>query len=723
MAPDVPPPAHRSPLSPARRATLLAAARCILPPDAGEAAAAHAVVTVEEQLAEMAPHKSRDLALALGLFGGRLAALVTLGAARPFVRLGSAHQALMLERWGESRLPLQRTVFQGVRRLLLAAHYARPEVSRAIGYLGPFHERGPGYAWEGALPAGGAAADDGPVARLAPARGAPPQLHDTPRDPAVRNPTAAPRIDSPPSLTAGPRPPASAAPADGARLRADVIVVGSGAGGSVVAARLAEAGHEVLVLEEGPYMRGADFTEHDAEMTRALYAERGLRTADDLSVALLQGRAVGGGTTVNWMIMLRTRDQVLEEWAARHGTTGMSPAELRPVFELVERETHAREVPDEAHSPNNRVVLDGARALGWRASPAVINARGCVRSGFCGHGCRYDAKQGTIATYLPRAVAAGARIGSDARAERVEVVERGGARFPLKRVTVATLDRATGRSLASFTAEAPVVVLAAGAVGTPVLLQRSGMGGGGVGRFLRLHPTTAVIGLYDRDMYGAGGIPLSSMCDEFIDRDGAGYGYWLECPPLHPVLAAAAASGFGEEHASLMREFPRMGSLIALVRDGAERDRSNGFVRARRGGGASIGYRLGRADARHLAEAIASAARLHLAAGAREACTLHTRPVHVRAADEAAGLAEIAARSLAPNDVALFSAHVNGTCRLGVNPASSGVSAETAERHGVRGLFVCDGSILPTALGVNPQETIMALASVFAGRIGDRLRS
>ena len=685
MAPDVQPPVHRAPLSPARRATLLAAARRILPPDAGEPAIALAVAAVEEQLAAMAPRKARDLDLALGLFGGRLAALMAVGVARPFVRLDPARQTLMLERWGESRLPLQRTVYQGVRRLLLAAHYARPEVAGTVGYLGPFHERGPVYAWEGPLPADASAA---------------------------------------PPLAAAPRAPTSTAPADGARLRADVIVIGSGAGGSVAAARLAEAGHQVLVLEEGPYMRGADFTERDAEMTRALYAERGLRTTDDLSVSLLQGRAVGGGTTVNWMIMLRTRDQVLEEWAARHGTTGMSPAELRPVFELVERETHARPVPDDAHSPNNRVILDGARSLGWRATPAVINARGCVRSGFCGHGCRYDAKQGTIATYLPRAVAAGARIVSDARAQRIEIVERSaGARFPLKRVTVATLDRATGRAVASFTAEAPVVVLAAGAVGTPVLLQRSGMGGGGVGRFLRLHPTTAVIGLYDRDMYGAGGIPLSAMCDEFIDRDGAGYGYWIECPPLHPVLAAAAASGFGEEHASLMREFPRMGSLIALVRDGADRDLSNGSVRARRGGGVSIRYRLGPADARHLAEAVASAARLHLAAGAREACTLHTRPVHVRRDHGAEGLAELAARSLAPNDIALFSAHVNGTCRLGDDPRTSGVSAETAERHGVRGLFACDGSILPTALGVNPQETIMALASIYAERIAERLRS
>jgi choline dehydrogenase-like flavoprotein len=164
-----------------------------------------------------------------------------------------------------------------------------------------------------------------------------------------------------------------------------------------------------------------------------------------------------------------------------------------------------------------------------------------------------------------------------------------------------------------------------------------------------------------------------------------------------------------------MRDFPRLGSTIALTRDGADRELSNGSVRARRGGrGVSLRYRLGPRDRAHFVESMQAAARLHLACGAREVRTLHARPV--RATSER-DVAEIAERSVAPNDIALFSAHVNGTCRMGRDPRTSGVSADLGERHGVRGLFVCDGSILPTALGVNPQETIMALATVLAGRI------
>jgi len=170
----------------------------------------------------------------------------------------------------------------------------------------------------------------------------------------------------------------------------------------VAAARLAEAGHEVVLLEEGGYYTAADFTEEEGPMTARLYAEGGARATDDLSVAVFQGRSVGGGTTVNWMIMLRTPPYVLEEWEAEHGFYGMGPKEMAPIFGEVEEEVHARTVPGDAHSPNNRIILEGARKLGWSAYSGKINASGCVRAGFCGLGCRYVAKQSVLLNYLPR---------------------------------------------------------------------------------------------------------------------------------------------------------------------------------------------------------------------------------------------------------------------------------------------------------------------------------
>jgi choline dehydrogenase-like flavoprotein len=393
----------------------------------------------------------------------------------------------------------------------------------------------------------------------------------------------------------------------------------------------------------------------------------------------------------------------------------MAAGDLAPVFDRIERDVHARVVPSDAHSPNNRVLLDGARALGWAVRSVRVNARDCLRTGFCGYGCRYGAKQGALEVFLPRAVAAGARVASPARADRIEFIERGGA-FPLKRVHVTLAPRElTARAIV---VEAPVVIIAAGAVGTPVLLQRSGLAGDGVGRYLRLHPTTALMGTFDREIYGASGIPLSAICDENQRRDANGYGFWLECPPMHPVLAAVAIPGFGAEHREQMLQFRQRASLIALVRDGADLDTSSGEVSAARSGRVHIRYRLGPRDSRHLVEAVAAGARLHLAAGARDVRTLHSSPLVLKSESD---LESVAKRPVGPNDIALFSAHVNGTCRMGVERTTSGTDPH-GERHGAPGVFVADGSLLPTAPGVNPQETIMALASIVATRIAARRR-
>jgi choline dehydrogenase-like flavoprotein len=203
------------------------------------------------------------------------------------------------------------------------------------------------------------------------------------------------------------------------RRTADVVVIGSGAGGAVAAARLAEAGLEVVVLEAGGLWRADEFLEHDAAMAERLYAEQGLRATDDLAVAVLQGSTVGGSTTVNWMAMLRPGDHVREEWARRFGAAVMTSGAFDAALDQVWADVRARPMPDDAQSPNNRLLIEGARALGWRVRALDLNARGCVRSGFCGQGCRYDAKQGTLLTYVPRALAAGAAVYADAEVASV----------------------------------------------------------------------------------------------------------------------------------------------------------------------------------------------------------------------------------------------------------------------------------------------------------------
>jgi choline dehydrogenase-like flavoprotein len=680
-------------LTPAQAATLQALCRrmAALPPEP-DPAAARLAGAVEARLATLPPEDSARIRGLLSLLGHPATAALTSASPYRFSRLPPDRQDAWLKGWELSRIPLRRTLFQALRRLVLSTRYADPATFEAIGYRGPLHDRRPAVPWEG--PALGETTDAEPIAR------------EKARAISLRSP----RIDPLPlGVVMG------SALGGETRVRADVCVVGTGAGGAVAAARLAQAGHQVVMLEEGGFWRGGDFNEFEADMMPRLYADGGARATEDLAVPLLQGRSVGGGTTVNWLIMLRAPEWVLDEWAAEHGTEGMRPAELAPVFDRVERETHALPVPDDAHSPANRMLMEGARSLGWRVRHARINARGCVRSGFCGLGCRYDARQGTAAVHVPAALAAGARLFTDARADRVEVAGRGG-RAPLKRVHATVIDRETGRPRGTLVVEAPVVVAAGGAVGTPALLQRSGLGGGGVGRYLRLHPTTVVSGDYGREMYQSGGIPLSAVCDEFLKAGPGGYGFWIECPPLYPALASVALPGFGADHREQMERLERIAPFIVLVRDGAEKALSQGSVTVDRSGKTRIRYRLGRGEWARAHAGIKAAARIHFAAGAGEVRTAHA---HGRAIGSAAGLDEIDRRPVGPNLLGMMSAHVNGTCRIGTDPRTSGCTPD-GERHGVPGLYVADGSLLPTAPGVNPQETIMALATVVAERIAER---
>jgi choline dehydrogenase-like flavoprotein len=687
-------------LSPRQLATLIALCRRMVPlPGEPDPSAVRLARAVEVRLQGMDPEHGRSVAGVLWMMGSPASGLLNAWRPRGFAELSGERQDAWLRSWETSRVPLFRTAFQALRRLILATYYADPASHPAIGYAGPLHTRAPEVPWEGPLP--GASSDAEPVARSEGAR-------------TVRVISIRPQLD----LLSGD--PTLSSIIEGARLRgdtrvrADVCVIGSGAGGAVAAARLAEAGHEVVLLEEGAFWRPHQFTERESEMTPRLFADGGARATDDLSIPMLQGRAVGGSTTVNWLVMLRTPDWVLDEWAAAHGTVGMRPADLAPVFDRIEDETHTRVVPDDAHSPVNRLLLDGARALGWSASPLRINAHGCVRSGFCGLGCRYGARRAAADVYVPAALAAGARLFADVRAERIEVAERGGG-APLKRVHASILDRETGAARGRLTVEAPVVVLAGGAVGTPALLQRSGMGGGGVGSFLRLHPTTPLIGRYARELHAASGVPLSAVCDEFM-RGSDGYGFWIETPPCYPSLTAATLPGFGAPHREMMESAPRLASMIVLVRDGADRARSSGSVMVDRNGRVRLRYRLSAADRSRLLRGMDAAARIHFAMGAEEVSTLHTHAVRMRSPAE---LGSMAKRPSGPNQLGVLSAHVNGTCRIGTDPATSGCTPD-GERHGVPGVYVADGALLPTAPGVNPQQTIMAVATVIAERIAAR---
>ena len=483
------------------------------------------------------------------------------------------------------------------------------------------------------------------------------------------------------------------------RESADVCIVGSGCGGGASAKVLAEAGKKVIVLEEGGYYTSKDFNATEQTAYQNLYQQRAGQATDDLAVTVLQGRCVGGSSTINWTTSLRTPDFVLEAWKRDHGVQGLSPRELDPYFEKVEQYLNIHTEPWENHNPNNRLILEGAKKLGFRASAVGRNTKDCVKAGACGLGCPYDAKRTVSITYIPDAVKSGATVFANFRANKIDLTGT------TKRVSGIVFDQETGGPKTNFIIEAPVVIVSASAINSPVLLLKSNLANssGELGKNLTFHLTSAVLGVFDQIMYGAGGIPQSAMSDEFLNKNHDDGGFWLEAVPIYPTLAALALPGFGSAHRGLLHQYPHIGATIILVK---EID-SSGRVTVNDHGRASISYTLRDKDLGYLKQGVAVAARVQFAAGAKRVMTLHARLTEFNSPEEID--TKLASSIWGMNEIGLYSAHPLGTCRMGIDPKRSVVD-EHCQTHDVKGLFVIDGSVTPTSLGVNPQVTILAIA-------------
>jgi choline dehydrogenase-like flavoprotein len=486
-------------------------------------------------------------------------------------------------------------------------------------------------------------------------------------------------------------------------------VVGSGAGGATAAAVLTAAGARVAVLEEGGHYTRRDFNLQESWAYPALYQEHGNRATDDLSIMILQGRSVGGGTTVNWTSSFRTPERTLALWAARHAVRGLDAPTLAPHFEAVEKRIDVGHGDPDDVNNNNRKLREGAAKLGWQPELIHRSVKGCARLGYCGMGCPLDAKRSSRTTYLADAVAGGAQVYADCRATLVET-DRGRARA----VVAEVLDRASDRPRGRFVAYARRgVVLAGGAINTPALLLRSkaGTDGGRVGRRTFLHPTVPLIAFYDQPIEAFYGAPQSVAVHHFADR-GERVGYFFETAPIHPMLAALAFPGFGDSHRKIVERLPYAQATIALLVDG-HHDDDGGTVATGGDGRIKLSYPLTPALREAAVSALGDMARLQLAAGAREVMTLHETPLSIRTE---ADIAAIAAAPFGPNRHTLFSAHQMGGAAMGEDPARSVVDSR-GRHHQLENLWIADGSVFPTSLGVNPQLSVYAHAHLFATEI------
>jgi choline dehydrogenase-like flavoprotein len=491
-------------------------------------------------------------------------------------------------------------------------------------------------------------------------------------------------------------------PGSGFYDTADVVIVGSGAGGAVAAKELAEAGLKVVVLEEGERFDRRDFTGQPAERLRRFYRGNGLTfTIGVPTISLPIGRGIGGSTLINSGTCFRTPEFVLNSW-------GLDPDDMAPLFEEVEQILNVTPVGADIMGPNGEVMEKGRRELGYSGGPIRRNARGCHGSGVCAFGCPLDAKLGMHVTYLPLAARAGARIISGCRVDGL-VIEAGRA----VGVRGSIVDPVTGdvQRDARFEVRAKRVVLAAGAMYTPRLLlrQRLANTSGQVGRNLRIHPGCGVLGVFNDDLHAWKGVMQSYYVDEKL-RDGilveATY------PPPGVGYSAGGVGGKGSELKNVLARYKQTAAAGLIISD-----TGTGRVRATPGGGFLNLYDLHPDDLRKTLEGIRLATEIYLAAGAEEVHTLLPGLPAVRKREDLRLITEGRWKAA---DLKLSAYHPMGTCRMGKD-ANAAVVDEHGRSHDLPGLVITDASVLPGSTYVNPQITIMALATRSARHLAAEL--
>ena len=462
-------------------------------------------------------------------------------------------------------------------------------------------------------------------------------------------------------------------------IEADVVVVGTGAGGAVVAKELAEKGFAVAIVESGEFFRREVFTGNPLDMVPMLYQGRGITgTIGNAVIPIQRANAVGGTTLINSATCFRTPEGVLKEWVGM-GLKDFTPEVLEPYFERVEKTISVQECEAKYIGPIGEVIRDGCASLGYSCGPLKHNIIDCDGQGVCTQGCPKDAKQSTNLTYIPRALNSAAQLFTAFRAE--DIIIEGERAAGIRAV-------GTGRNGRSITLSlrAKAVILSAGTFASPVIIQKNGLARGSrwVGGNLTIHPCVFVGAMFpDRKMRNSESIPQGYMIDQF---DGRGMRFEGGTPPF--MVFASLMPGIASEYLEWVKSYDHVGIFGCMVKD-----TSAGFVRPGPFGSTLAYYNLSGRDTKSLIDAIVILGNVYFAAGASKVfLPVYDRPVIEKAED----LNSIYGRGLKPRDLMLSAFHAMGTARIGLN---SGVSAFDANHqcHWVPGLFVVDGAVFRRA--------------------------
>jgi len=501
---------------------------------------------------------------------------------------------------------------------------------------------------------------------------------------------------------------------------ADVVVIGTGAGGGTTAEILTQAGLRVIMVEEGTLPSLRDFKMDELSAYPLLYQEAMSRTTLDGAIAIMQGRIVGGSTTVNWTSSFRTPTETLQHWTEVHKLKGFTPEAMQPWFEDREKRLNISPwlVPPNA---NNALLARGCEKLGWHAAVIPRNVVGCWNLGYCGMGCPANAKQSMLVTTVPGALDRGAQLFYNLRAQRFHFKQDRIDALECWAVDPASTDP-NGRKV---TLKAPHFVLAGSAIGSPGLLLRSQAPDpyARLGKRTFLHPVNISLATMDEAVDPYHGAPQSIYSDEFVWKygtSGSKMGFKLEVPPLHPGLAASVLSLHGKELTETMANLPRLHATLALMRDGFHDESIGGQVVLRENGTPALEYEVTDYLWEGLRDAYLRMAEAQFAAGAKKVRLLHLDAGEYQSWSQAQ--AAIRDLKMAKYRTRLFTAHQMGGCAMGEDPRTSVVNS-LGEHHQIANLNIIDASTFPTSIGANPQLSIYAMAAMQASRLAERLNA
>jgi choline dehydrogenase len=501
-------------------------------------------------------------------------------------------------------------------------------------------------------------------------------------------------------------------------FEADVAIIGSGAGGGVTAEILSMAGLKVLLIEEGPLKTSDSFKDmNEARAMRDLYQQGGAMATSDGAIALMQGRTVGGTTTVNWTSSFRTPEPTLEFWASDREVVGHSVEDMKPWFEKMEERLGIAPwaVPP---NPNNSVLQRGCDTLGWEAHVIPRNVKGCWNTGYCGFGCPVNAKQSMLVSTIPVALQHGATL---VHRLRVRQLQHADGKITGAVGEALGKDGLTATGV-NVTIKAKHFVAAGGAVNSPALLLRSALPDPHkiLGKRTMIHPVVLTLAVMPEQIDPFYGAPQSIYSDYFQWKEGAAgpIGYKLEVPPIFPGIAGAIFNSFGEGLSKEMASLSHTNSVLALLRDGFVPQSEGGSVRIADDGSPILDYDLSDTMWDGARRAFLSMAELQFAAGAKQVRVAHLDSAYYTSWNEAKkAIPELPMKKFRTT---LFSAHLMGGCPMSENP-KRGVVNSAGRHHQITNLSVFDGSVFPTSIGANPQLSIYGLVAQNASALAKEL--